>query len=121
MSKNIMFPKIFNRSSNKINISNIDIINTKLSLISWFSTNNGEMFGDSKYGTKIKNHLFELDTDSNINAIKLTILEEINKNFKNIKTNEELIKIFTNNRGKYKILIGYYTELDDLQEVTIEI
>lgn len=105
----ISYPNIFNKNNRKLSTSlsyNIDAINQ--SLTAMFYVNQGELLGDPLYGTDIRKCLFDLKTQSLISDIKIKIINYINKHIPNIKTNTNLIKIYSNpNNTQFKITITY--------------
>ena len=105
----ISFPRMFDVNNNKLstNLSyNITSINE--SLTSLMLTSPGELLGDPAYGCGIKDKLFDIKFNTNVNELKSIIVNAVTKYLPQIKVNHNLIKIYHNpNDNKYKIVIGY--------------
>lgn len=105
----ISFPKMFNKNNYSMCTSlsyDIESINESLKAI--FSINKGELLGDPNYGSNISELLFNIKNLSNINELKTSIVDIINKFVPRIDTNINNITIYSNpNNNKYKITIKY--------------
>lgn len=105
----ISFPKMFNSNSYKT-ITNLSYNNKSIheSLTSLFLTSPGELLGDPAYGCSIKEKLFDIKTDFDINEIRNIMIYAINKYVPRIIVKPTDIKIYSNsNNNKYKIVINY--------------
>lgn len=105
----ISFPKMFNINNSKLSTNlSYDVQSIHESLTSLMLTSPGELLGDPAYGCEIKNKLFDIKTDININELKSIITTAINKYLPRIKVIQNDIKIFYNkDDNKYKIVIPY--------------
>lgn len=105
----ISFPKMFDINNSKLatNLSyNYKSIHE--SLTSLLMTNPGELLGDPQYGCGIRMKLFDIKNNTNINELKITLVDAINEYVPQINTDYSLVKIYSDsNNNKYKITIGY--------------
>lgn len=114
----ISFPKMFNNNSYKTSTNlSYNYKSIHESLTSLFLTSPGELLGDPAYGCAIKEKLFDVKTNFDMNEIRNIMIHAINKYIPQISVRASDIKIYSNpNNNKYKITLAYRTKTDtDLQ------
>lgn len=118
----ISFPKMFDVNSNKLSTNlSYNYQSIHESLTSLMLTNPGELLGDPAYGCGIRQQLFDIKSDVNINELKNTIVYAINKYIPQIKVSSNTIKIYSDsNNNKYKIVV-YYTIITTAENQTFEL
>ena len=105
----ISFPKMFNVNNSKLatNLS-YDYKSIHESLTSLILTSPGELLGDPEYGCNIREELFNIKSDVNVNNLKNIIVSAITKYIPQIVVSPINIKIYNNvNDNKYKLVIKY--------------
>ena len=117
----ISFPKIFNINNGYTSTSlSYNYKSTNESLAAMFHVNQGELLGDPSYGTKLKEHMFDVKTPRSVQELKIDILEYIEKSIPSIYVDGSRIKIYSNpNNNQYKITISYYIK-STMEENTFE-
>ena len=105
----ISFPNMFNINDSKLSTNlSYNYKSIQESLKSLLLTNPGELLGDPAYGCGIRQSLFDIEYDVNMNELKNTIIKAINKYIPQIEVFAYSIKIYSNsNDNKYKIVIQY--------------
>lgn len=110
----ISFPKMFNCNSYKT-VTNLSYNYKSIheSLTSLFLTSPGELLGDPSYGCAVKEKLFDIKTNVDMNEIRNIMIHAINKYIPQIIVRATDIKIYSNpNNDKYKIILAYRTITD---------
>lgn len=105
----ISFPKMFDVNNSKLSTNlSYDYKSIHESLTSLLLTSPGELLGDPAYGCGIKDKLFDVKSNTNVNELKEIIVRAIIKYLPQIRVSNGSIKIYSNvNNNQYKIIIGY--------------
>lgn len=107
----ISFPKMFDVNNSKLSTNlSYNYKSIHESLTSLMLTSPGELLGDPAYGCGIKQQLFDIKSDVNVNVLKNTIVQAINKYMPQVKVISNNIKIYSDpNNNHYKLVIYYST------------
>lgn len=105
----ISFPKMFNKNKYTLSISLSEYIKSiNESLTSLIMTNPGELLGDPAYGCGLRQKLFDIKYNENINELKSILVQSIKKYIPSIYVDNSYIKIYSSpNNNNYKITIKY--------------
>lgn len=105
----ISFPNMFNKNKYTLAVSLSEYIKSiNESLTSLIMTNPGELLGDPAYGCGLKQKLFDIKYDENVNELKAILVQSIKKYVPIIHVDNSSIKIYSSpNNNHYKITINY--------------
>lgn len=105
----ISFPNMFNKNKYTLAVSLSEYIKSiNESLTSLIMTNPGELLGDPAYGCGLKQKLFDIKYDENVNELKSILVQSIKKYVPIIHVDNSSIKIYSSpNNNHYKITINY--------------
>lgn len=105
----ISFPNMFDKNKYTLAVSLSEYIKSiNESLTSLIMTNPGELLGDPAYGCGLKQKLFDIKYDENVNELKSILVKSIKKYVPIIHVDNSSIKIYSSpNNNHYKITINY--------------